>query len=180
MQLEKKFGWLDLLLGMMLIFLAFIILQNPAASLLGSVITFGIIGFVSGIKNFVLYFKIKSESNEKIWTLILMGIVDIIIGFMLITNLYVGIMSIAILLPTWILISSIIGLMNNSIIKILSKSLYWVRIVFYILCIVMSLVMYTQPASSIATFVIILGFNVMTLGIIHVIEAFEGYYVFEK
>lgn len=180
MKLEKKFGWLDLILGMMLIFLSFIILQNPGASLLGSILTFGIIGIFSGIKNLVLFFMIKKETEEKEWTLILMSILDFLVGVMLLTDIYVGIMSIAILLPTWILISSIIGLMNNSKIKFISKSLYWVRIVFYIICIILSFMMYMQPESSIITFVVLLGFNILMLGIIHVIEAFEGYYKFEQ
>ncbi|MEG0328485.1 MAG: DUF308 domain-containing protein [Erysipelothrix sp.] len=180
MRLEKKFGWMDLIQGMMLIFLSFIILQNPEVSLLGSVLTFGIVGVVSGIKNLVLFFMINSKIHKKSWILVLMGILDIMVGVMLMTNLYVGVLSIAILLPTWILVSSLVGLMNNSIIKFVSRTLYWIRIVFYVLSIILSVLMFMQPASSIVSFVLLLGFNVLSLGVIHIIEAFEGYYIFEQ
>lgn len=174
MNYKKTFGWLDLIVGILFIFLGFSVFSNPTVSLVSLVIVFGVIALSKGIFGVVKFFTVKTETDRWMWWVLVMAILDLIVGYILLTNTYVGIIEIEILVPIWLLVSSIVGIVDSVFLKDLTGIPQGLTIFLLVLSIIASIAMMVLPGTASLTVVYMLGFSTMTIGFSCVIRAFEG------
>ncbi|WP_276388360.1 HdeD family acid-resistance protein [Eudoraea chungangensis] len=108
-QTQDNWGW-TLTVGLIDVFIAFILLSNPAvtAATLPFVVGFWLI--VAGVMNFVNAFQDKKEGLAYWWLGLVGGVLMILIGFKLTNNLLVGTMAITSWIGIGLLLAGIINI----------------------------------------------------------------------
>jgi len=62
---KSKFGWLELILGILLILLGIYTFTNPSTALTTVVIIYGLVSIVTGIADLVLYVKLERRTPAR-------------------------------------------------------------------------------------------------------------------
>ena len=96
---------LELLVGVYLI-------MNPTISLTFLPILFAIWFIADSIKNIILAFRLKSKYRKWFWIYLILGILGILLGIFLATNLLITMMSIATLIALYFFIAGVIRLID--------------------------------------------------------------------
>jgi len=165
MKEKREIGFLELIIGVIFLFAAFISFTNPESTLETFVILFGIAAIMKGIGSIVGYFKIKQLTGIGSVLALVSGILDILIGIMFITNLVSGVLTIAIVFALWILLDSITGLSNVGFLKDISTNLYWVYLLLNILSLIMGILMLLNPVFAALTISLMVGIYFLVFGI---------------
>lgn len=83
----KGFDWKDLLIGLLYIIAAIALFASPGITITVIVIWLGILAITRGIFNFIRYTKVKKFTGFNATLLIIAGVLNILIGVALITNI---------------------------------------------------------------------------------------------
>ena len=94
--------WLSLIVGLMCISLGIIVLAYPVSSYYTFAIWMGLAIFISGLMGLVQSFTSKSIVVRRGWQ-ILASVLDIIIGVILLSNMFLSAMVLPLLLGFWLL-----------------------------------------------------------------------------
>lgn len=169
---KNNFNWLSFILGVLLIFGSIISLQDPTGNLVSITIFIGLLGIIKG--GFVLIFhsKMKKILNKSIIPLILIGVFDIIIGIILLSNISYGVIALPFLFAIWFIVDSVTSLFSLNIAKEVSAAYYWFSLVVNILGIILGVMLFFDPITSALTLSLIVGFYLMMIGISLVVHAF--------
>ena len=97
----KGFDWKDLLIGLLYIIAAIALFASPGITITVIVIWLGILAITRGIFNFIRYTKVKKFTGFNATLLIIAGVLNILIGVALITNILSGIIAIGLLFALW-------------------------------------------------------------------------------
>lgn len=169
---RRGFDWWSLILGILLLILSFMVLRNPgqALSLVTLLVAFGTI--IRGI--YELWFRqgVRTLLGIKSGWLIVMGIIDILVGFIFIFNRNLGVTVIAIVFAIWFLFDSIGDIRVASVFKQFHRGYYWFLIVLYVLQIILAIFMLLVPAISALSIVWLIAFYLMLTGIAKIVQAF--------
>lgn len=101
-----RFWWSITIVGLILIVVGILMMFNPSISFLFLSSIIGIVIFVSGISNLALATNSHHIITNKMWIFI-SGIVEILLGFILIFSLTISTTILPILLGIWILFKGI-------------------------------------------------------------------------
>lgn len=171
---ERKFNWGYLILGILFIITSLIAFNNPESSLLAIAMMFGFTALFKGIFELVFRNRTKKIIGKHSILIMVMGIVDIIIGLLLLFDLGVTAMFIPYFFAIWFIWDSIGELVVAGYIKNESKSLYWFTIIMNILGVVLGIMLLFNPISSALTLAFLVGFYFMITGINYIVSAFNN------
>lgn len=172
---EKKFGWGELILGILFIIIAMFSFSNPEKTLKAFVVLFGIGAIIKGVFSLLSYSKLKELSGIHAGSLVLVGILDILLGLLLVTNLYSGIFVFAVMFAIWFLVDSIASLINIGYLRERHTPLFIFTLVLNIICVFIGLSLLFNPISSALTLSFLVGFYFMMFGIEMVVLAFHRF-----
>lgn len=85
----ENWGW-GLAGGIVDLFFAFVLLSNPEMSAASLPFAIGFWLIFSGVMTFVNSFRIKKEGSSSWWMETISGILSVIVGYMISSNLFVG------------------------------------------------------------------------------------------
>ena len=94
--------WLSLIIGLICICLGFIVLVNPVSSYYTFAIWMGLAILLSGVMGLVQSFSSKNIIVRRGWQIV-SSILDIIIGVLLLSNMFLSAMILPLLLGFWLL-----------------------------------------------------------------------------
>lgn len=170
---RREFGWIDLIIGILFIFLGFTMFSNPGSTLRSLVVLFGVIALTKGIFGFFKFYFFKKITSFWIWFIFLMSAIDFLFGILLVSNVSLGVIGIDILIPTWLLASSITGIIDLWYIKKYTGVSQGLGLVLLVISILTSILMILNPGTASLTLAYMLGLSAISFGFSLVIQAFQ-------
>ncbi|MDD7592864.1 MAG: DUF308 domain-containing protein [Peptoniphilaceae bacterium] len=174
MKEERKFDWVDLILGVLLFIAAFLALRNPAGTLLGIAFTLGVVALMEGFWALFASFRWKRLTGSHSVILVVTGVISIILGFFLALHIEIGILTVPYMVSFWILTESV---------QMLARGIQglWVdgfaralMIILGILGSIAGIWVLFNPTAGLFTAVNLVGFFLIFAGVGQVISAFIG------
>ena len=104
--------------------------------------------------------------------MIITGILDIALGILLIFNLSAGAKIVLYIFAIWFIIDAIEGLLVLDIAKYIGDGYYYFTLIINIIGILIGVYLLFNPQGSALTIALLLGFNLMVVGIWNIIKAF--------
>ncbi len=151
---------------------ALVAFRDPSANLLALTVIFGIAAIVRGIIQIYSRFKAPAIPGFSPNLLLVMGIINLLFGLLLLSNIWTGVMVLATLFALWFTLESILGLSTAGQAKLISTGYYWFRIVFCIIGIVIGISLFLHPLSAALTLSFLVGMYFIIVAIYSFVEAF--------
>lgn len=152
MKRENSFGWSELIVGLLLIFLGIFAFIRPESILTGAVIIYGIIAIILGIEDLVVYTRLARFTGFGPTLSLISGILSVMCGVMLIANPNVGKWALTVLLPIWFIAHCISELTRTNLIRLIGNTFYYYfSLVLNILGLILGFIMIFSPALSFIT-----------------------------
>ncbi|QQK07136.1 HdeD family acid-resistance protein [Miniphocaeibacter halophilus] len=169
---KSKFNWENLIIGIIFIITSLIAFRDPTANLLAIVMVFGISALFDGVFQLFIRRRIRKVTGYRSTFITVIGVINLLIGILLLFNLYGSAAALPYVFSFWFIIRSIEGLLNSGLAKIVSNGYYWFKVIVNILGIIVGILLLKNPFSAVLTITYLVGFYFMLFGILNIIEAF--------
>ncbi|MBP1041076.1 DUF308 domain-containing protein [Vagococcus sp. BWB3-3] len=170
---NRKFGWGNFLLGLLFIMTALVAFRDPAGSLVSVTVFIGLMAIAKGCFDIFLRNKVKALTGAKATVLILVGVLDIILGLILLFNIKIGLLALPYIFAIWFIADSISGLFSLDLAKVVSPAYYWFSFILNIIGILIGFSLLFNPVTSALTLSFLVGFYLLMFGIMNIVEAFS-------
>ena len=166
MRRKTGFGWLELILGIVLVILGIYSFAKPESALTGVVICYGIVAVVTGVADILFYIKMEQHMGIGPTVSLVSGIVSIMAGLMLLICPGVGSIAVMILFPLWFIMHSISRLSHLGVVRrFAGNGFYYLSLLINILGLVIGFLLILQPVLSLLSFGYLIGFYLIMLGV---------------
>lgn len=169
---KNRFDWSSLILGVLFLIISLMAFKNPGSSLVAIVIYFAITAIINGITSIFIRNQVKQVTGFKATALLILGILEVVLGIVLMFNLHVGIMALAYVFAMWFVIDSVRNLFMLSEARLISTAYYWFSMIVNIIGIFIGFSLFFDPIVSMLTLSFLVGFYLMLMGIFYVVRAF--------
>jgi len=170
--------WVLLIQGILLIILAIFIFNNPLNVLAGLSIWVGILVLFAGIAGIFAWFSAEKEERES--GSLLWSIVTILFGIVLLANLLATMKALTILFGVWLLIGGINLIRSGLALRKETSSSGLLIIVTGILAVIVALATIFKIGTGAVTISVLLGLQVLLIGIALVIFSIAKKMIAEK
>lgn len=170
---NRGFNWSSLILGVLFIIVALLSFQDPVGNLVAIVIVIGAFAIIKGIYEIFVRNKVKELTGYQSKMPIVIGIIDIIIGVLLLFNIGAGVITLPFIFAFWFLFDSILGLLTAGSARAFSNGYYWFTVIINIIGILLGIFLLFNPLSSVLTLSFLVGAYFMLVGITEIIYAFR-------
>lgn len=170
---RKHFGWLQLILGAILIIAGIYALYHPAAALSGAALLYGAAAIVTGIVDILIYVRLERRTGFGPVFSLVTGIFSLIAGVIILFQPGAGEWTLVILFPIWFLAHCLSNLARLPLTRWITDSVnYYISLILNILGLLIGFMMLFSPAMSlfslpllISVYLIVLGIDSVILGI---------------
>ena len=163
MRKRTGFGWMELILGIILTILGIFTMIRPESMLNSIVICYGIVAAVSGIADIIFYVKMERHMGVVPTVSLTSGILSTLLGMMLI--LCPGAAQ-RWLFALWIIMHSISRLSHISTVRYFAgNSFGLVSLLLNIIGIVIGVMLLIEPIMAVVAFGYLIGLYLIVLGI---------------
>ncbi|WP_189359649.1 HdeD family acid-resistance protein [Algibacter mikhailovii] len=168
----KKIRWIALIRGIVLIGLAFFVFRHPVNALIGVAIYIGISLLFIGITQTVL--SILSKSTLENWGWVLAGgLIDILFGFMLLSNPALTAASLPFVVGFWIMVSGVMTFVNAFQNKKEGNANWWLGIIGGALSVVVGYLITNNILVGMFAITSWMGIGFAIAGILNIIIGFK-------
>lgn len=101
-----------LVVSILELFVGVYLIMNPAVSLTFFPILFATWFLADSVRNIILAFRLRTMNKKWFWLHLALGIIGVFIGIFLVSNLFVGILSIASLISVYFFVVAIVRLID--------------------------------------------------------------------
>mgnify|MGYP004605563371 FL=1 len=171
MKRRSRYGWLELILGILLILLGIYTLINPGNLLRGMTIVYGILAVATGISDIVFYAKTERYIGFGPTVALVSGILSILTGLMLLMYPNAGELIMTLLLPIWFIAHSVSRLTHLPLVRLVGKFYYYFTMIVNIFGIILGCLMIIWPGVALFSTGFIIGCYLILLGIDCVVMA---------
>jgi len=178
LKLLSRRWWVLLIQGILLIILAIFIFNNPLNVLAGLSIWVGILVLFAGIAGVFAWFSAEKEERES--GSLLWSIVTILFGIVLLANLLATMKALTILFGVWLLIGGIHLIRSGLALRKETSSSGLLIIVTGILAVIVALATIFKIGTGAVTISVLLGLQVLLIGIALVIFSIAKKMIAEK
>ena len=162
---RSTFGWVEILLGILMVILGIYTIANPLTALAGIVIAYAIVAIISGIADFVIYARLERRGGFGSGMMILSGILNVLVGILLLFNIGAGAWTLSILFPVWFIVHCIARLANIDYLKVFgSKAAYWIALIANVIGIILGFLLLFNPFASMLSLVYFVAFYLLVIG----------------
>ena len=172
MEEKRNFNWGYLIVGILFMVVAFMSLSYPEGNLLAIVMYFGIGAIIKGCFELFNRKKINRLAGEESNLPILLGILDVLIGLLLLFNIGASLAMLPYFFAAWFLVDSIYDLFFAKLYKKVSKAMYCFTIISNILGIILGVMLLFNPITSALTLAFLVGAYFMVTGVTYIVAAF--------
>ena len=170
MRRRSRYGWLELIEGILLILLGIYTLCNPGGMLRGITFAYGFLAVITGISDIVFYAKTERYIASDLpcsgdWNLSLLA------GLMLLMYPNAGELIMTLLLPIWFIAHSVSRLTHIPLVRLAGKFYYYFTLIVNILGIILGCLMIIWPWVALFSTGFIIGGYLILLGIDCVVMA---------
>ena len=172
MRKRSAFGWIELIIGIIMVLLGIFIFFHPETALTGIVILYGFIAAVMGISDLVFYVKAERYTGFGPTIALVSGIFSVMAGIMLLVHPSAGKWIFVLLLPIWFIAHGVSRLSHLRIIRITAGNFYYYfTLVMNIIGIILGCLMIIYPAVSFFTVGFLIGTYLILSGIDSIVMA---------
>mgnify|MGYP004513572155 FL=1 len=171
MRRRSRYGWLELIEGILLILLGIYTLVNPGNMIRGVTFVYGILAVITGISDIVFYAKTERYIGVGPTVALVSGILSILAGLMLLMYPNAGELITVLLLPIWFIAHSISRLTHLPLVRLAGKFFYYFTMILNIMGIVLGCLMIIWPSIALFSAGFIIGFYLILLGIDSIVMA---------
>ena len=176
MKRRSGYGWLELIMGILLILLGIFTFIRPTETLTGVVIIYGIIAVLTGIADIVFYIKIDRHMGFVPTISLISGLLSVMAGVMLLAYPAAGTWVLSLLFPIWFIVHCISRLSHLNIIRMTAGNFYYgFTLIVNIIGLVLGVIMILNPIISIISVGYIIGAYLILLGIESVVVALSNF-----
>ena len=170
---RSALGWVEIALGALMLFLGIYMLLNPGVAIDTIVIAYAMIAIISGIADFVIYYRLEKRGGFGSALMILSGILNIVVGVMLFFNVNLGAWVLSIMFPIWFIFRCIARLANLDFVKTFgSKFEYWVILIANVIGIIFGILILFNPFAGAVSLVYFVTFYLLVEGFSSIIGGF--------
>ena len=171
MRRRSRYGWLELIEGILLILLGIYTLFNPGDMIRGITFIYGILAVITGISDIVFYAKTERYIGFGPTIALVSGILSILAGLMLLMYPNAGELIMTLLLPIWFISHSVSRLTHLPLVRLAGSFFYYFTMIVNIMGIILGYLMIIWPAIALFSAGFIIGFYLILLGIDSVVIA---------
>jgi uncharacterized membrane protein HdeD (DUF308 family) len=167
-----KYWWLSLVLGILFIIFGIWLLMNPLVSYAALSILFSAFMLISGM--FEIAFAISNKNRMSSWGWYLTGgIIDLIIGIILITTPGLSMAVLPFILAFWLMFRGVSGIGNTIDLQRYGARNWGWYLFIAILAILCSIGILWMPEAGALSFVFIAAYAFIVFGIFRIMVSFE-------
>lgn len=169
---KHKFDWFGFIIGLFSIYVGYLVMTHPLASIKTIAIFLGIFAILRGV--YQLWFG--SQLNKYLGTgsgfAIFSAIINILVGILLIANLNVGQLVVIYMFAIWFLIDSIFQLFTARFYSFFGRGYYWLVVILACFSLLFAIILLFNPVLAGGFIVFMLAFFFIATGISEIFEAF--------
>lgn len=166
MRNRSGFGWLDFLIGVLLLALGVLAFIRPDLALTGLVCAYGIAAVVMGVADLLLYIRVERYTGFGPVLSLISGIVSVMSGIMLVAYPRTGVLVLTVLFPLWFIAHCISRLTHlNHIRLVAGEGIYTLVLVINVIGLVLGFLMLLSPLFTLTTIRCFAGVYLILLGI---------------
>ena len=176
--LNTKYWWVEILLGIGFIALSFWFFATPVETYISLAVFFSYVMFISGI--FEIINAISLIKTSKQWVIFLIGgIIDLVLGYLLITNENLTMEILPILLGIWFIIRSLTFFITYGKLRNTIKNSGWF-LVAAIFTLLFALAILAKPLLGQLTLVYTISFAFLFMGLFRLTLGIKMFNTHEK
>ena len=159
MRQRSSYGWLELIIGILLSALGIYSFFRPVDYLTTLIVVYGVAAFVTGIADIVFYCKMERH-------------IGVMAGLVLMVHPGAGRWAIGLFFPLWFIAHCISRLTHLSVVRFIAGTAFYViELIVNILGILLGISMLLTPQVTFLSMNLVIGFYLLLLGIDCIIEA---------
>ena len=162
---------IDLLLGIIFVVIGIMAVNRPATTLGFLVFFFGVLAIVRGITAIVGLGAMTGQSSRGFR--IVLGVFDIIIGVMFLSNMIRGVLFLGVMFAVWFLMESIGHLFLTARFNQSKGFMKIIILLFDILCMILAVMLLFNPIIATLTLPKLVGFSAISFGFVLIIHGFS-------
>lgn len=166
MKKRSGFGWMELIIGILLVLLGIMSILRPGSILTWVVVIYGLVAILTGIADIIFYCKMDQFTGFGPTISLISGILSVMTGFMLLVHPGAGKWALAVLFPIWFMAHCISRLSHLTFIhRLTGPGSYYFTLISNIIGIVLAFIMLLMPDITYLSLGIIIGVWLILLGI---------------
>lgn len=171
---HSGFGWLALIVSILLVLLGIATFIWPEAALESFVMVYGVLAVATGIMD-IEFMRAWSAIRLRPMTALVSGILSVMCGFMLLVYPSAGQWAMTLLFPLWFLTHCISNLTHLNWVRLVAGRVnYTISLVLNILGIMLATLMLLHPVLSAVSMSLTIGFYLILLGVDGIVLALSS------
>lgn len=172
MRRRSGFGWLELLIGILLMVLGVLAFARPDAALTGMVYAYGVAAIVMGVADIILYIQVEKYTGFGPILSLISGILSVMAGIMLMVYPGAGALVLTVLFPIWFIAHCISRLAQLDRIRFFAgRGIYYFSLIVNIIGLVLGFIMFLRPLLTMTAISYLAGIYLILLGIDAIVMA---------
>ena len=172
MKKRSGFGWMGLIVGILLVALGIFTFIRPGAALTGLVFLYGLLATLTGIGDLVFYVRMERHTGFGPTISLITGILSLLAGLMLLLHPGAGRWAITLLFPLWFITHCISQLTHLPMVRMLAgNGCYYLTLILNVLGLVLGFILLLFPVVALFSLNLIIGFYLIILGVDSIVLA---------
>ena len=172
MRQRSSYGWLELIVGILLTVLGIYSFFRPIDYLTTLIVIYGVAALVTGIADIVFYCKMERHIGFAPTVSLVTGVLGVMAGLVLMVHPGAGRWAIGLFFPLWFIAHCISRLTHLSVVRFIAGTAFYViELIVSILGILLGISMLLTPQVTFLSMNLVIGFYLLLLGIDCIIEA---------
>ena len=166
MRRRSWFGWLELIIGIVLIGLGVLTFVKPDLALTSMVFLYGIAAVIMGIADLILYIQVERYTGIGPILALISGILSVMSGIVLVVYPSTGILVLTVLFPIWFIAHCISRLSHLNHIRLTAgEGMYYFTFATNIIGLILGFMMLLNPLFTLTTIRCFASIYLILLGI---------------
>ena len=175
MKNRSGFGWLELVIGVLLVVLGVWSFLDLDLALTGMAYAYGVAAVIMGVADIVLYIQVDRFTGFGPILSLIAGITSVMAGVMLLAYPGAGVMALTLVFPIWFIAHCIARLSRLGPVRLIAgNGIYYLLLVINIIGLVLGMLMVLSPLFTLSTIRFFAGGYLILLGIDSIVMAVSG------
>lgn len=173
MNKQRSVNCPGLILGILFILISLLAFSNPGGSLSAIVIFFAVLAIINGIFSIVVRNQIKNMTGTRVTVFLILGIIELLLGIVLLFNLSAGIIAITYVFAFWFIAGALRNLFFLDHARTFGNGHYWFTLIINLIGVVVGFMLFFDPIVSALTISFLVGLYLMLIGIFYIINSLD-------
>lgn len=166
MRKRSGFGWLEFVIGVLLIVMGVFTFLRPNSAMTVVVVIYGLIAVLTGVSDIVFYTKMERHTGFGPTISLISGILSVMAGVMLVVYPNAGKWIMSLLFPIWFIAHCISRLSHLNVVRFMAGNvIYYFSMIMNVIGLILGIFMLIQPVVTLLTFGHIIGLYLILLGV---------------